>query len=152
LARHAANRSFVIGGASASTMSAYPTEPGKEDPLLAALRRGSNEIVKVYDEWVTPALEKRLLGNDTTALIACRQQRIVAEGYSDVVGKIAVPTLLYAGSADPIHDAARQSASEITGAEFISLPGLTHVAAMCRSDLVLPHAEQFLVRAEKLGG
>jgi pimeloyl-ACP methyl ester carboxylesterase len=60
-----------------------------------------------------------------------------------------VPTLLYAGSADPIHDAARQSASEIPGAEFVSLPGLGHIAAMCRSDLVLPHAEQFLLaRAE----
>jgi pimeloyl-ACP methyl ester carboxylesterase len=78
LARHAANRiaSFVIGGASASSLSAYPTEPGKEDPLLAAPRRGSNEVVKLYGEWVTPALEKRLLGNDTAALIACRQQRL----------------------------------------------------------------------------
>jgi pimeloyl-ACP methyl ester carboxylesterase len=63
------------------------------------------------------------------------------------VGTIAVPTLLYAGSADPIHDAARQTASEIPGAQFVSLPGLNHPAANLRSDLVLPHVEPFLAKA-----
>jgi len=33
-----------------------------------------------------------------------------------VVGTIGAPTLLYAGSADPIHDPARQTASDIRGA------------------------------------
>src|SRR6476661_165766 len=48
LARHAPDRisGLVIGGASASASSAYPTEPGKEDPLIAALRDGPNGIVK----------------------------------------------------------------------------------------------------------
>jgi pimeloyl-ACP methyl ester carboxylesterase len=149
LARYAADRiaGFVIGGASASAASAYPTEPGKEDPLLAALRHGPNEIVKFYGEWVTPALEQRLLTNDTAALMACRQQRLITEGYADVVGKIAVPTLLYAGSADPIHEAARQSASQNADAKFISLAGLGHIAAMCERDLILPRVQQFLEEA-----
>ena len=86
---------------------------------------------------------------DPRALIACRRQRLLTEGYADVIGKIATPTLLYAGSAGPIHDAARQSASEIPGSEFISLPGLTHIAAMCRSELILPHVQQFLVCAAR---
>jgi len=97
---------------------------------------------------VTPPLRERLLANDTAALIACLQgRRLNTKGFSDVVGTIAVPTLLYAGSADPIHNAARQSASEIPGAQFVSLPGLSHPAALWRSDLVLPQVEPFLAKA-----
>ena len=50
-------------------------------------------------------------------------------------------------SADPIHDQARQTASEIGGAQFVSIPSLSHVAAMSRSDIVLPHVEPFLDKA-----
>lgn len=149
LARHASDRvsGFVIGGASASSSSAYPTEPGNEDPLIAALREGPGGIVELYGEWVTDELRERLLAIDTAALIACRQQRLATGDFADVVGKIAVLTLLYAGSADPIHGPARQTASEIRGAEFISLAGLTHIAAMCRSDLILPQVQRFMTRA-----
>jgi pimeloyl-ACP methyl ester carboxylesterase len=85
--------------------------------------------------------------SDTAALIACRRQRLITDGFSDVVGTIAVPTLFYAGSADPIHDPARQSASEIPGARFVSLPGFNHTSALCRCDLVLPQVEPFLAEA-----
>ena len=46
--------SFVIGGASATSASAYPTEPGKEDPLITALRGGPDAIIEIFGEWVTP--------------------------------------------------------------------------------------------------
>jgi pimeloyl-ACP methyl ester carboxylesterase len=149
LARHALDRvaCFVIGGRSASTASAYSAEPGKEGPIITALRSGPDEIIKLWGEGVTPPLRERLLANDAAALIACEQQRLITKGFSDVVGTIAVPTLLYAGSADPIHNPARQSASEIPGAQFVSLPGLSHPAALWRSDLVLPHVEPFLAKA-----
>jgi pimeloyl-ACP methyl ester carboxylesterase len=149
MARHAPDRvaGFVVGGASASSSSAYPTEPGNEDPLLAALREGPNGLAKFYGEWVTDEFRERLLASDIAALIACRQQRLATEDFADVVGKITVPTVLYAGSADPIHGPARQSASEIPGAEFISLDGLGHSAALCRSDLVLPQVQRFMTRA-----
>jgi pimeloyl-ACP methyl ester carboxylesterase len=150
LAQHALDRvaCFVIGGAPASTASPYPTEPGKEYPLITALRGGPDEFIKIYGEWATPSLRERLLANDTAALIACAQGLLLnTKGFSDVLGTIAVPALIYAGSADPIHDPARQSASEIAGAQFVSLPGLDHVAAGYRSDLVLPHVEPFLAKA-----
>ena len=111
-----------------------------------ALREGPDGIIRVYGEWVTDQLRERLLASDTAALIACRQQRLVTGDFADVVHKIAVPTLLYAGDADPIHGPARQSASGIPGAEFMSLPGLSHVAAMCRCDLVLPQVQRFLTK------
>jgi pimeloyl-ACP methyl ester carboxylesterase len=151
LARHALDRvaCFVIGGAPATNASAYPAEPGKEGPLITAFRAGPDEVIKVWgEEWMIPPLRERLLANDMAALIACQQRP--QEGFSDVLGTIAVPTLVYAGSADPVHDPARQSASEIPGAQFVSLSGLTHPAALCRSDLVLPHVEPFLAKATGL--
>jgi pimeloyl-ACP methyl ester carboxylesterase len=149
LARYAADRisAFVIGGASASAASAFPTEPGKQDPLIAALRQGPDAVLSIYGEWATPALERRLRANDPAALIACRQQRLVTQAYPDVVRTITVPALLYAGDADAIHDAARESAAHIPGAQFISLPGLNHSAAMCRSDLILPQVQRFLAHS-----
>ena len=74
LARHAPDRiaSFVAGGASANEASAFPTEPRKEDPLLAALRCGPDAVIEILGEWVTPQLRERLLANDAAALIACR--------------------------------------------------------------------------------
>jgi pimeloyl-ACP methyl ester carboxylesterase len=125
LARHALDRvaCLVIGGRSASAASAYPPEPGKEPPLITALRAGPDAIMKVWgSEWMIPSLRERLLANDMAALIACQQQ-------------------------GPVHDPARKSASEIRGADFVSLPDLNHPAALCRSDLVLPHVEPFLAKA-----
>jgi pimeloyl-ACP methyl ester carboxylesterase len=151
LARRALDRvaCFVIGGAPASTVSAVTGEPGKEGPLMTAFRSGRpEEVVKVWGEGVTPALRERVLANDMAALVACAQGLwLNTEGFSDVLGTIAMPTLIYAGSADPMHDHARQSASEIPGAQFVSLPGLSHIQALWRSDLVLPHVEPFLAKA-----
>jgi pimeloyl-ACP methyl ester carboxylesterase len=147
LARHALDRvsCFVIGGAPAGTELAHPAEPGNEAPMMTALRGGPDEFIKLWGEWVTPPLRERTLANDYAALIACAQ-RPQAEFY-DVIGKIAVPTLIYAGSADPIHNPAQQAASEIPGAQFVSLPGLNHVAPYFRTDLVFPHVEPFLAKA-----
>jgi pimeloyl-ACP methyl ester carboxylesterase len=146
MARYALDRvgCFVLGGAAGSGASPYAAEPGKEHPFITTLRSGLDAYVGSFGEELTAPLRERLLTNDPAALIACTQQRLVTGGFHDVVRTIAVPTLLYAGTADPIHDAARQTASEIGGAQFVSVPSLSHLAAMSRSDLVLPHDEPFL--------
>jgi pimeloyl-ACP methyl ester carboxylesterase len=151
VARYALDRiaCFVIGGA-AGRPSAYAAE-GKESPELTALRGGLDELVTYYGDELTPLLRERILANDAAALIAWVQgRRLDTKGFPDAIGKIAVPTLLYAGSADPVHNPARQTASEISGAQFVSLPGLTHVAGNVRSDLVLPHVERFLAKAHEV--
>ena len=150
LARHALDRvrCFVIGGASGGTATPHPAKPGNEDPMMTALRGGPEEFIKLWGEWVTPPLRERTLANDYAALIACVQgRRLNTKGHSDVIGNIAVPTLIYAGSDDPIHDPAQRVASEISGAQFVSLPGLNHVAGYFRTDLVLPMVELFLAKA-----
>jgi pimeloyl-ACP methyl ester carboxylesterase len=146
LAQHVPERfsCFVIGGA-ASAGSAFTAKPGEEDPLIAVLRRGTADVHAMFGEWLTPKLAERLNANDTDALIACRQQRLATAGYPNTE-KIAVPTLLYSGTADPIHDPAQQTASRIPGAEFVSLPDLLHIAAFCRPDLILPQVQGFLAK------
>ena len=64
-----------------------------------------------------------------------------AEG---VLARIDVPTLVYAGDADPVYEGARRSAAAIPGARFVTLPGLDHLRAYSRGDLVLPHVREFL--------
>ena len=118
---------------------------------MTALRGGPSEVIKAWgEEWIIPALRERLVTNDMAALIACLQGWLDTKGFFDVLGTIAVPTLMYAGTADPVHNGARQTASEIPGAQFVSLPDLVHPAAICRSDLVLPHVEPFLANATTL--
>jgi pimeloyl-ACP methyl ester carboxylesterase len=148
VARHALDRiaCFVIGGSSGRA-STYAAE-GKESPEVTAIRGGLDKYVSYYGDELTPPLRKSLLANDAAALIAWGEgRRLNPNGFPDAIGKIAVPTLIYAGSADPVHDPARQTASEIAGAQFVSLPGLTHVAANVRIDLVLPHVEPFVAKA-----
>jgi pimeloyl-ACP methyl ester carboxylesterase len=111
---------------------------------MTALRAGPEAIIKIWGSGMTSPLRERLLANDSAALIACLQgQRQSTKGFSGVLGRITVPTLIYTAGADPIHDAARQTASEIPGAQFVSLPGLTHIQALWRSDLVLPQPNRF---------
>ena len=147
LARHALDRvtCFVIGGASGGAATPHPAKPGSEDPMMTALRGGPEEFIKLWGEWVTPPLRERTLANDFAALIASAEGRRL--NTNGVYSKIAVPTLIYAGSNDPIHNPAQRVASAIPGAQFVSLPGLDHVAPYFRTDLVLPMVELFLAKA-----
>lgn len=97
LAQHALDRvaCFVIGGATAGSERAFPAEPGKDDPMMAALRAGPEQIIKFYGEWATPLLLERLRANDHAALIASLQGlRLNTKRFSDVVRTIAVPALI----------------------------------------------------------
>src|SRR5262249_44960711 len=72
------------------------------------------------------------------------------EVLSDVVGTIAVTTLLY-GRADPIHNPAGQTASEIAGAQFVSIPGLDHIGGRQpgRLSIGVPCPELSTIRARR---
>lgn len=69
------------------------------------------------------------LANDPEALYAAWKS-VPAEGsISDDLTRWRVPCLIYCGSDDEMHDAARRGADEIPSATFLSLPGHTHVSA-----------------------
>ena len=66
---------------------------------------------------------------------------MAAEGaISADLTKWRVPCLVCAGSTDEMHDGARRAAEEIPGATFVSLEGMSHIAAFYGADeLLLPH-------------
>ena len=145
LAKFARNRfsSFILGGAAAGGGSAFPSASAG-DVLLETIRKGPDALIGIFGGSITTGLASRLRTNDSEALIACRQQRLVSSGHPDVPALISVPCLLYAGTADPIHDAARESASQIAGSQFVSVPDLNHVETMIKADVVLPKLRPFL--------
>jgi pimeloyl-ACP methyl ester carboxylesterase len=92
----------------------------------------------------TLELQSRLMRNDMQALIAWRLQRMQSPGFEEMLPNMRVPTLLYAGSADPTHAQIEACAKRIPGATFVSLAGLGYIEAMCRAELVLPPVQRFL--------
>ncbi len=85
------------------------------------------------------------------ALTACRRQRFRTRGFEASLSRMIIPSLLYAGDADPIFDAVRVAASSMPNAEFFSLPGYGHVQGMMESQAVLPRVMEFLNRAGRGG-
>ena len=95
----------------------------------------------------TPEEKERIRGNDYTALYCLWQQLRFHSAWvtpDDLLPRIAVPCLLYAGDQDPAYAGAKDAATHIPDAQFISLPGLGHPQAYNRSEFILPHIQQFL--------
>ena len=57
-----------------------------------------------------------------------------------------MPALLYCGDADRLadHDSMKETVALMPNATFVSLPGLDHLPALVRADLVMPHVRDFL--------
>jgi pimeloyl-ACP methyl ester carboxylesterase len=145
IARDAPERvqAFILGGAPPiAGGSAYAGPDG--DVLLKAFQRGPEAVLAMYGECLTPELKSRLRANDMEALIAWRRCRMASPGFEGTLSRIRVPTLLFAGSSDPIHAQVQECTAHIHRASFVSLPGLGHIEAMCRSDVILPYILRFL--------
>lgn len=143
MARYAPERvrTLIIGGGS-------PTPPPQQDdPQLAALRGGAEAIPDLWGVPLPQRLKARLLANDAEALIANRIAVLGRPSFAPMLPQMRVPCLLYAGEADGAYAASKDAAAQIPNAAFFFLPGLGHVDAFLRSDLVLPHVIDFLHRA-----
>jgi pimeloyl-ACP methyl ester carboxylesterase len=86
-----------------------------------------------------------LLAADGEALAAATL--VERLGRQDRLGEIELPTLIYCGDRDPIHEGARQAAEAMPKATFASLAGLNHIDAWVDSELVLRHTRPFLREA-----
>ena len=89
---------------------------------------------------------KQLLSLDAKALMASFggiAESALPDG-KEVLPKTALPSLLFAGEADPYCAAVKASAALMPQATFFSLPGLDHNQAFMRQDMVLPHVISFL--------
>jgi pimeloyl-ACP methyl ester carboxylesterase len=142
LAKYAPERveSLVLGGTHAYADQSYvdafgPLDGGDPEAFLAALER-------VLEETVPPEVRPRLLANDLRALTAAAAQP--RPSLEDVLPTMVMPCLLFVGEADGRRAAVEKCANQISHATLATIPGVSHVNALARSDVVLPHVIRFL--------
>jgi pimeloyl-ACP methyl ester carboxylesterase len=141
IARYAPERvhSLILGGG-----SPYPQSQAGPDRMLEALKQGAEAIPSLWGITEPPELIARLVKNDAKALVACRSKGLQSAGFAEILPTMRMPCLLYAGEDDPVCAENRKCIRGMPNVTFFSLPGLSHVEAVSRSDLVLPRVKQFL--------
>lgn len=161
IVRHHPSRfsSFIIGG-----MSPYPLSETQEQMRAHRLARyrvgaekGPEAVIACREKTLGRVLsdeeKQQIRSNDYTAMYAAYTNMNIWSSTDDLLPRIAVPCLLYAGENDPWHDGAKEAANHIPDARFISLPGLNHVAAAYRIDLLahmlFPQVKRFLSKVTK---
>ena len=150
--RRAASRfcSFILGG---HTPYGPRTDTEKQfvelfvENVAMALEQGMEAYVGFIERAsgpIPPVARKRLLENDPRALWAATKASREWPGIGDILDRVTVPCLIYAGEADPLYAGAKEGAAHIPTARFISLPGLDHFGALFASDLIIPQVKKFL--------
>jgi pimeloyl-ACP methyl ester carboxylesterase len=154
--------SLILGG------SRYPLQ-GREEmdsnvatALQVGLEMAFKEAPDRPMEFFVAAVEKsmgsqypperraQMLALDPHAVLASFQgvlQGVIPKA-EDVLPRVTLPCLIFAGEADPWYPKARECANLMPNATFFSLPGIGH-EALERSDLVLPHISKFLAEVSK---
>lgn len=134
-------RSLVLGG-----MHPYVRDPGP-------LNRRIDRFTKTRDalaagghnaDLIPDSVKAQFQDNDIEALIALTTAIRDSEGFEEALDSLAAPALIYAGEDDPAHPLALGCVTGHESMRFLSLPGLGHMDAWHRSDLVLPHIQRFL--------
>lgn len=155
--RHAERfHSFILGG-----MSPYgfPAGWGRAANMAIGGFRSLLADQEAYMLWMerllgghssTPEDRSEFLARDARALIAMQTALLATPPLTDRdLAGISVPCLLFCGDLDPFHDGAKEGVKHMRRATFISLPGLNHVTALLRSDIVLPLVKSFLCQVSK---
>jgi pimeloyl-ACP methyl ester carboxylesterase len=152
VAKHAPDRirSFVFGGA-----GPYPPPAETARMLWSGLKVGPDGLVQfaTQDGLVPPGFEARLRANDFAALRAYFTSPGHADDPIDIVpATINVPSLVIVGEDDFNCAAAQKCAQQMPAATLVVLPGLNHLTAFVRSDLMLPHIKAFLNNVDAAAG
>jgi pimeloyl-ACP methyl ester carboxylesterase len=134
--------SLIIGGA-----DPYEGDPEQPNVFLDLFQKGMDAFLAtlepMFGQWWTPELKAMCQANDLEALIAmCSVQERL--GFEDMLPTVTVPCLLFAGEATDEHSGMQECVKSMPNATFVSLPGLDHIEAFGRTDLVLPHVRRFL--------
>jgi pimeloyl-ACP methyl ester carboxylesterase len=141
IAEHAPERvgSLILGG-----NHPYQTPPASEDPWIPMLQKGADIIPSIWSVPLSSSLEARLVQNDVKALVAIRQNRGRRQSAEELLPKMSMPCLLYAGEGDPYFPRVKECSTQIPNATFVSVPDLGHADTFFRSELILPEVKQFL--------
>lgn len=144
IAKYAPERfqSLIIGGS-----DPYKPDPGSYDQRVQMLRKGLEAAIAFMEKRIgslSPQRRARILASDAEALAALTLATRDDPGFEEVLP--AMPCLLFAGEAAIEYPGAKEWCKHMPNVTFFSLPGLGHVQAIDRSDLVLPHIKKFLAQ------
>lgn len=136
--------SFVCGGIA-------PTSPKLEEDRIrqwaAELNGGDLSAMAQEFQIPEPLLRQGLGGNDLQALAAA-QLGLLSWGGVDP-STLNVRSLQYAGQHDSVLPRIKRAAEAMPGAIFRMIPGVNHLTAFARSDLVIPLVRQFLAEVKE---
>lgn len=131
-------RSLIIGSSHPYGRRS-PNHLSGDDP--EALLQGILSRIGVDLATVPTEEYQAMLNNDFHAIAACFRDR---DPVDKSLAEFQAPCLLYVGDRDGGLDKVRSCADLLPNARLEVLPGLNHVEAFSRSDMVLPHVEKFL--------
>ena len=142
IAKYAPERfySLIIGGC-----SPYGIVPD-EFSFLDLYQQGMEASLAAGEElfgprW-TPDVRAMFAANDLQALTAVLLG-MEDLGFEDLLPAVAVPCLLFGGEADSLFAGADECAKRMPDATVVTLPGVDHIEAQFRPDLMLPHIRKF---------
>jgi pimeloyl-ACP methyl ester carboxylesterase len=134
--------SLIIGGA-----DPYEGDPDAPNFWFDLFSSGMDAFLATAEpmfgsRW-TPELKAMAQANDLEALIALVSVEEQLR-FEDMLPTMLVPCLVIVGGEADEYPGARECAKSVPNATFVSLPGLGHIEAIYRTDLVLPHIRKFL--------
>jgi pimeloyl-ACP methyl ester carboxylesterase len=106
----------------------------------------------VVQEWertfgpMPAPMRGRWLANDHLAMAAAWTAPGQPSAVIDILDDLTTPSLLYVGGDDHHREDIARPSEAMPAAELVTIPGLNHMDAFYRHDLVVPHARRFLER------
>ena len=136
-------KSLIIGGAGARLPS-----PEIYKAQIKIFENGMEALVTAREQTgpISPGMKARMLANDCEALIAICKATLSSPSIMDDVPRMNMPFLIFVGESDNGFSAAKETSELLPDATFISLPGLDHIQAAKRIDVIIPHIKEFLSR------
>ena len=152
-------KSLIIGGAGPVAM----VDGDTRNKLVQALEGGPNALVDFIEPSgpLSPERKTRIMANDFAALLARVKTPVFptetpsSPAPNDVssLSSTTIPFLVFVGEADQFfsHEELKEAYNIVSDLTFFTLPGLDHMQAEQRSDLIVPHVKEFLARVENKG-
>lgn len=133
--------SLIVGGAGMDKPPAVIYEE-----YIRQLEAGPEALVSVLEMAgeIPEAVKARIMANDHRAIIALCRATMSSSSSTIDYSRITLPVLLFAGEYDPAYPSAKETGERLADAKFVTLPGLDHVQAGGRVDLLLPYIREFM--------
>ncbi|MFH0846803.1 MAG: alpha/beta hydrolase [Chloroflexota bacterium] len=158
IAKYALSRfnSLILGGINPMNTTPEPERLLFKEQISSwtlAIKEGLQAHIasweRRYGRPFDPRLVPTMLANDPEALLLITRRLADEVGVEEVLPKINVPCLLFAGTVDVFHPGIKEAATRMPNATFFSLLGHDHMQAYTHIELTLPYIKKFLAEVNR---